>query len=66
MSAPAAAQSGFPGDAPPLPQPGTADAPTIVTADEAMAMGRAQLRDVLSIDCPRGREGEEVIVCGRR
>jgi hypothetical protein len=49
-----------------LPQPGTAEAPTIVTADEAIAMGRAQLRDMLSIDCPPGRAGDEVVVCGRR
>src|SRR5205085_11271580 len=55
LSLPAASQ--------PAPPP---DAPTIVTADEAIAMDRARMRDLIAIDCPPGREGEEVIVCGRR
>ena len=64
---PAAAQTGLPPDGPALPQPGTPDQPTQVTADEAIAMDRARMRDFVSIDCPPGREGEdEVIVCGRR
>jgi hypothetical protein len=46
--------------------PPTPDPPTIVTADEAIALDRARMRDFVAIDCPPGREGEEVIVCGRR
>src|SRR5207237_1578192 len=62
---PAAAQPGFPPDAPPLPQPGTPDQPTIVTADEAIAMDRARMQGVLDRDCPPALN-EEVVVCGRR
>lgn len=66
VPAPAAAQTSLPEETAPLPEPGTAESPTIVTADEAIAMGRAQIRDMISIDCPPGRAGEEVVVCGRR
>ena len=63
---PATAQTGLPQDQPLLPQPGTPEAPTIVTADEAIAMDRARVRDVVEADCPPGQLDEEVIVCGRR
>lgn len=63
---PAAAQTGLPPDEPPLPQPGTPEAPTLVTADEAIAMDRTRMRDFVETDCPPDRFGEEVIVCGRR
>jgi hypothetical protein len=62
---PLAGQTGLPGDQPPLPQPGTADAPTIVTADEAIAMGRASVREIMDTECPPGLS-DEVVVCGRR
>ena len=62
---PALAQTGLPGDEPPLPQPGTPDQPTLVTADEAIAMDRVRMRDFVQIVCPPGQL-EEVIVCGRR
>jgi hypothetical protein len=62
---PAWAQDGPPGDAPALPQPGTPDQPTIVTADEAIAMARARTRDIIDTECPQGQL-EEVVVCGRR
>ena len=29
-------------------------------------MNRARMREFVAVDCPPGREGEEVIVCGRR
>ncbi len=51
---------------PPLPQPGTPEAPTIVTADEAIAMDRARMRAIVSAECPPGQLDDEVIVCGRR
>jgi hypothetical protein len=63
---PAAAQTNLPQDRPPLPQPGTPEAPTIVTADEAIAMDRARVRNLLDTDCPPGQLDDEVIVCGRR
>ena len=53
-------------DASPPPQPGTADQPTIVTADEAIAMDRVRLRTVLDTECPPGQLDEEIVVCGRR
>jgi hypothetical protein len=62
---PAFAQPGLPSDSPPLPQPGTPDQPTIVTADQAMAMGRARVREILETECPPALD-EEVVVCGRR
>lgn len=62
---PLAAQTGLPDDPPPLPQPGTAEAPTIVTADEAIAMGRARVHEILDTECPPGLN-DEVVVCGRR
>jgi hypothetical protein len=46
-------------------QPG--EPPTIVTAEEAIAMNRAQLRDLVARRCPPGTERDgEVVVCGRR
>jgi len=63
---PAVAQTGFPTDNPPLPQPGTPDQPTLVTADEAIAMNRVRVRSLLETECPPGQLDEEVIVCGRR
>jgi hypothetical protein len=63
---PAIAQTGLPQDAPPLPQPGTPDQPTIVTADEAIAMDRARVHAIIDRDCPPGLLDEEVVVCGRR
>lgn len=62
---PAIAQTGLPQDEPPLPQPGTPDQPTIVTADEAIAMTQARTRNVIETECPPGQL-EEVVVCGRR
>ena len=62
---PLAAQTGLPGSPAPLPQPGTADAPTMVTADEAIAMGRARVREIMETECPPGLS-DEVVVCGRR
>ena len=59
------AQSGLPLDAGPLPQPGTPDQPTIVTAEEAIAMDNARVRELLDRDCPPALN-EEVVVCGRR
>lgn len=62
---PAFAQVGLPQDAPPLPQPGTPEQPTIVTADEAIAMDRVRVHSVLDTECPPGLDAE-VVVCGRR
>ena len=62
---PALAQTVPSGDPSPLPQPGTPDQPTIVTADEAIAMDQVRMRDFVQIECPPGQV-EEVIVCGRR
>lgn len=53
-------------EGPAAPQPGTIAAPTIVTADEAMAMNRAQVRDVVARRCPEGALDDEIVVCGRR
>ena len=64
-SFPAYPQTGFPSDPQPLPQPGTADAPVIVTADEAIAMGRARVHEIMDTECPPGLS-DEVVVCGRR
>src|SRR5688572_22896637 len=61
----AVAQPGLPQDEPPLPQPGTPDQPTLVTADEAIAMAGARTRDIVETECPQGQL-EEVVVCGRR
>lgn len=46
--------------------PGTAGAPVIVSADEAIALGRARMRDVIESDCPAITLDDEVVVCGRR
>ena len=62
---PALAQTG-PGDEPPLPQSGTAEAPTLVTADEAIAIDRTRIRTVIDAECPQGQLDDEVVVCGRR
>ena len=63
---PAIAQAtGLP-DELPLPRPGTAEQPTLVTADEAVAMDRARLRTVIDAECPTGQLDEEIVVCGRR
>ncbi|MEA3012497.1 MAG: hypothetical protein QOD42_1042 [Sphingomonadales bacterium] len=48
------------------PQPGTDAAPTIVTADEAVAMSRRQVSDMVARACPPGAEDSDVVVCGRR
>ncbi|HVQ08906.1 MAG TPA: hypothetical protein VMS43_10790 [Allosphingosinicella sp.] len=53
-------------EAPPLPQPGTEATPTIVTADEALAMSRSQIREMVAQACPPGATDSDVIVCGRR
>lgn len=52
-------------EAPP-PQPGTDAAPTIVTADEAVAMSRRQVREMVARVCPPGATDNDVVVCGRR
>jgi hypothetical protein len=62
----AAAQTGLPRDEPPLPQAGTPEAPTIVTADEAIAMDRVRVGAILDTECPTGVLDAEVVVCGRR
>lgn len=49
-----------------LPQPGTEAAPTIVTADEAVAMSRRQVSDMVARTCPPGAADSDVVVCGRR
>jgi hypothetical protein len=43
---------------------GTAAGP--VTADQAMARYREAFQPVEALRCPRGAEGDEIIVCGRR
>jgi hypothetical protein len=48
------------------PPPGTEADPTIVTADEAMAMSRRQVRDMVARTCPPGAADSDVVVCGRR
>jgi hypothetical protein len=63
---PALAQTGLPQDSPPLPQPGTPDQPTIVTAEEAIAMNRARVHAILDTECPAGQLDDEVVVCGKR
>ena len=63
---PAAAQTGSLPDGRVLPRPGTPGQPTIVTAEEAMAMDRARLHAVLDTECPPGLLDEDVVVCGRR
>jgi hypothetical protein len=50
----------------PLPQPGTDAAPTIVTADEAVAMSRRQVSEMVAQVCPAGATDNDVVVCGRR
>ena len=41
--------------------------PTVVTAEEAIELNRAQLRDLVGRRCPPGTERDgEVVVCGRR
>jgi hypothetical protein len=50
----------------PPPQPGTDAAPTIVTADEAVAMSRRQVSDMVAQVCPPGATDSDVVVCGRR
>ncbi|HYD11332.1 MAG TPA: hypothetical protein VEC11_00645 [Allosphingosinicella sp.] len=37
-----------------------------VTADEAIALDRARMREMLGTDCPPIRTDDEVVVCGRR
>ena len=49
-------------DEPPLPRHRHPKAPTIVTADEAVAMSRAQVRDVVDAELPAGGAGRR----GRR
>ena len=50
----------------PAPQPGSDAFPTIVTADEAVAMNRRQVSDMVGRACPPGTTDSDVIVCGRR
>jgi len=50
----------------PALQSGTGAAPTIVTADEALAMSRTQVRDLVASGCPPGTLDSDVVVCGRR
>jgi hypothetical protein len=50
----------------PAPLPGSDAVPTIVTADEAVAMGRRQVSDMVGRGCPPGTTDSDVIVCGRR
>ena len=54
-----------PPEAPAPPQPGTEAAPTIVTADEAVAMSRRSQRHGRQI-CPPAPRDSDVVVCGRR
>jgi hypothetical protein len=61
----AVARTGPAPDPPPLPLPGSPDQPTLVTADEAIAMDRARVRDILDSECPPGLD-DEVVVCARR
>jgi hypothetical protein len=53
-------------EAPAPPQPGTEAAPTLVTADEAVAMSRRQVSDMVARTCPPGATDSDVVVCGRR
>ena len=62
---PAAAQTALPQDALLLPLPETPGQPTLVTADEAMAMDRIRVRAVLETECPPALD-DDVVVCGRR
>ena len=62
---PAVAQTAF-ADEPPLPQPATPEQLTIVTADEAIALDRVRMRDVVNTECPPGQLDDDVVVCGRR
>jgi hypothetical protein len=48
------------------PQPGTDAQLTIVTADEAVAMSRRQISDMVAQVCPPGATDSDVVVCGRR
>jgi len=50
----------------PAPLPGSDAVPTIVTADEAVAMSRRQVSDMVGRSCPPGTTDSDVIVCGRR
>jgi hypothetical protein len=36
-----------------------------LTAEEAIARQKEQLRDALGLDCDRSGQGEDIVVCGR-
>ncbi len=48
------------------PVPGPSGSPRTVTAEEAIEIDRARLRNVLETDCPPITLDDEVVVCGRR
>ena len=58
---PAVAQTAA-ADAPPVPP----EPLTIVSAEEALALDRVRMRDVVNTECPPGQLDEDVVVCGRR
>ena len=62
---PAVAQTGLSQEVPPLPEAGAPDQPTLVTADEAIAIARLRLHDILDTECPPSLD-DDVVVCGRR
>ncbi len=47
------------------PAPDSPEPPRIVTAEEAIEIDRARMRDMLATDCPPVTL-DEVVVCGRR
>ena len=36
------------------------------TAEQAMARYREVIQPTAELDCPKGKEGEDIVVCGRR
>ncbi len=49
-----------------VPAPAAPASPGTVTAEEAIEIDRARLRNVLETDCPPITLDDEVVVCGRR